>query len=157
MRREDRRIKDINEIIEVMKKCDVCSVAFYDKEFPYIIPLNFGVIMKEDTIELYFHGAKAGKKLELLRENNHIAFEMNCSRNLITGEKACDYTMEYESVCGNGILELLGEDEVCHGFDVIMSQYSSETKHTYDENVLKAVAILRLTVSEISGKRLKKG
>jgi hypothetical protein len=64
--------------------------------------------------------------------------------------------MEYESVCGNGILELLGYDEVRHGLDVIMSQYSSDTKHTYDEHVLRAVAILRLTVSEITGKRLMK-
>ena len=42
MRRKDREITDFNEIINIIKKCDVCRIALNDKDFPYIVPLNFG-------------------------------------------------------------------------------------------------------------------
>jgi nitroimidazol reductase NimA-like FMN-containing flavoprotein (pyridoxamine 5'-phosphate oxidase superfamily) len=66
MRRKDREVTDMNEIIEIIKKCDVCRLAFFDKEYPYIVPLNFGYSYDGAKLELYFHGANAGKKLELL-------------------------------------------------------------------------------------------
>ena len=43
MRRKDREIKDFNEIIEIIRKCDVCRIALHDGDFPYIVPLNFGL------------------------------------------------------------------------------------------------------------------
>lgn len=40
MRRSDREIKNFDEIIEVIKKCDVCRLAVNDGECPYIVPMN---------------------------------------------------------------------------------------------------------------------
>ncbi len=34
MRRKDREITDFNEIINIIKKCDVCRIALNDKDFP---------------------------------------------------------------------------------------------------------------------------
>ena len=69
MRRSDREIKDIEGIIQVMEKCDVCRLAFYDGGYPYILPLNFGMQVHEDQITLYFHGADEGKKYELMEKD----------------------------------------------------------------------------------------
>lgn len=57
MRRTDREIKEFNEIIEVIKKCDVCRLALHDEEYPYIVPLNFGMQLENGKVVLYFHGA----------------------------------------------------------------------------------------------------
>ena len=57
MRRKDREIQDFDEIIEVMKKCDVCRVAMRGEEYPYMVPLNFGMEVEETQVTLYFHGA----------------------------------------------------------------------------------------------------
>ena len=43
MRRHDREITDKNEILEIMDRCDVCRLAFNDGDYPYILPLNFGI------------------------------------------------------------------------------------------------------------------
>ena len=64
MRRKDREIKDRQEILEVMKRCDVCRLALHDEEFPYIVPVNFGMEVMDGEITLYFHGATEGKKYE---------------------------------------------------------------------------------------------
>lgn len=156
MRRKDRLVSDSNEILEIMKKCEVCNLAFYDEGFPYIVPLNFGVTEREGKFELYFHCAKVGKKLDLMRVDAHVAFSMTCSHHLILEETACNSTMEFESVCGNGILEELGDEEKSRALNLLMKQYSGRADYTFPENELRAVAVLKLTVNEITGKRLKK-
>lgn len=154
MRRKDREITDMNEILSIINKCDVCNVAFFDEEYPYVIPLNFGYHYHEDKIELYFHCAGVGKKLDLIKANPKVSFEMNCNRNLIPGEEACDYTMEFESVCGNGIMETLPDEDKITALNYLMKQYSDKDSFQYKENLVKRITVLKLTVQNISGKRL---
>lgn len=50
MRRKDREITDFHELIEIMKKCDVCRIALKDEDgYPYIVPLNFGLEVQGET------------------------------------------------------------------------------------------------------------
>ena len=62
MRRSDREINNFAEIVDVIKKCDVCRVAWNDNGYPYIIPLNFGMKAEGEQIVLYFHGAGEWKE-----------------------------------------------------------------------------------------------
>ena len=62
MRRNDREVTDINEIMEIIADCDVCRLALNDDEYPYIIPLNFGAELVDGKVTLYFHSALKGKK-----------------------------------------------------------------------------------------------
>ena len=111
MRRNDRQITDFIEIVEVIKRCDVCRIAFNDAGYPYMIPLNFGMKMEGEQIILYFHGAGEGKKYELLGRDNRVSFEMDCSHKLVADREGCRCTMGYESVVGRGRMEIVeGED-----------------------------------------------
>jgi uncharacterized protein len=160
VRRNDREINKIETIIEIIEKCEVCIVSFFDADYPYIVPLNFGYSYNPDMEELslYFHGANKGKKLDLIKENNKVAFEMDCSKKLIVGESPCEYTMEFESLCGNGKIEILEEKEKLEGLKYIMNQYSDDNFNdsSFDEKILKFTTVLKLTVKHIVGKRLKK-
>jgi len=156
VRRKDREIAEISEIIEIMKKCDSCSVAFFDEVFPYVIPMNFGFEHKNDELSLYFHSAEIGKKLDLIRKNGNVAFEMSCSHRLVTEESACSYTMEYESVCGTGHMEILNEKFKLKALNLLMSQYANGESFNFDESVLKRVIVMQLSINELHGKRLKR-
>ena len=68
MRKANREVKDIEKIVEVMKKCEVCRIALNDEEYPYILPLSFGMDCIDGKVTLYFHSALEGTKL------NHILF-----------------------------------------------------------------------------------
>ena len=70
MRKENREIKEFNEIIEVMKNCDVCRLALNDDGYPYILPLNFGMEVVDGKVNLYFHSALEGYKVELIKKDN---------------------------------------------------------------------------------------
>lgn len=154
MRRKDREVSDIQEIVTIIKKCDCCRVALFDNEFPYIVPMNFGIEFENNKIVLYFHCASEGKKLELISKNPNISFEMDCCHKLITGDKACDYTMEYESVIGNGKAQVVTTGKI-EALNSIMRRFSDDEIFNYDENYLKAVTIFRIDVIDITGKRLK--
>jgi len=50
MRKANREVKDRNEIIEIMKRCDVCRLVFNNGDYPYIVPLNFGLDTEGEKI-----------------------------------------------------------------------------------------------------------
>ena len=156
MRRNDREIKDLNEIIKVMEKCDTCRLALNDEEYPYILPLNFGMEVNDDKITLYFHGAAEGKKYELIGKDNRASFEMDCSHRLVTDIEKGSCTMEYESVIGRGTIEILSEEEKYNALCILMKHYHKED-FPFNKNVMAQTTVMKLTVENVTGKvRMKK-
>ena len=156
MRRSDREIKEFNELINVMERCDVCRLAFFDEEYPYILPLNFGMQVMDDKITLYFHGALEGKKYDLMAKNNKVGFEMDCSHRLVTDVETKNCTMEYESIIGTGILEYVDEQDKYDALYLLMKHYHKED-FEFNKEVMSRTKIFKLIVKDFAGKRrLKK-
>ena len=154
MRRSDREIKDFDDLISVMKKCDVCRLALFDKEYPYILPLNFGMHVNNKEITLYFHGATEGKKYELIRECDKVSFEMDCSHRLVTDVSKGNCTMEFESIIGNGEIEFINdEDEKIEALNILMGHYPVEKDFKFNKSIVPVTVVLKLSVLHITGKR----
>ena len=71
MRRKEREITAIDEIEEIIGRCDVCRIALTDDNIPYIVTMNFGYsggVQKK----LFFHSAGEGRKIDIIRKNNHV-------------------------------------------------------------------------------------
>jgi len=152
MRRKDREITDFNEIVEIIRKCDVCRIAMNDGDVPYIVPMNFGVDVEGAQVFFYFHCAMEGKKLDLLQKDNRVAFEMDCNHNFILYEERMSCTMGYESVMGHGVMEVVPEDEKLNGLKILMRQYHAED-FKFNTAMSKVTTVLRLRVTDMTGKR----
>lgn len=152
MRRSDREVTDFNEQLEIIKKCDVCRIALYDGEYPYILPLNFGMRSEGSKVELYFHGALEGKKYELIKNNPKASFEMDCGHRLVTDDDKMSCTMEYESVIGQGIMSILSENEKTEALDILMKHYHKED-FKYNKSVVPRTNVFKLTVEKMTAKR----
>ena len=63
MRRKEREVVKSEEIAEVLDSCKVCRLGVQDEDGVYIVPLNYGYVMENGVLTLYFHGAKEGKKM----------------------------------------------------------------------------------------------
>lgn len=155
MRRSDREVKEFDEIIGIMKKCDVCRIALNHNGYPYILPLNFGMKVENTSVELYFHGANKGTKYDLIRADNRASFEMDCEHRLVTDMEKGSCTMEYESVIGQGHMELVAEVEKEEALHILMSHYHQE-EIPFDKSVMPATTILKLVVENMTGKRRMK-
>lgn len=152
MRRSDREVTDFNEQLEIIKKCDVCRIALNDEEYPYILPLNFGMRSEGSKVELYFHGALEGKKYELIKNNPKVSFEMDCGHRLVTDDDKMSCTMEYESVIGQGIMSILSENEKTEALDILMKHYHKED-FKYNKSVVPRTNVFKLTVEKMTAKR----
>jgi nitroimidazol reductase NimA-like FMN-containing flavoprotein (pyridoxamine 5'-phosphate oxidase superfamily) len=156
MRRRDREITDLEELLAVIRRCDVCRLGFACKNVPYLVPLNFGMEQADETVILYFHGAPVGKKAELIHTLGLASFEMDCAHRLVTNYDNNTCTMEYESVIGWGTIEQLTEDsEKIHGLSMLMKQYPIEDCFVINPAVASKTAVWKLTVQEMTGKQRK--
>lgn len=155
MRRKDREVTDISDIITIIDKCHVMRVAFVDGTKPYIVPLNFGYDLNEKgELALYFHCAREGRKLEIIKTNNQVCFETDCSFELIKDIDACKWAAKYESVVGTGTMEVVtDDDEKQLGMTRIMEKYGFEGAPEFTPAVFARTLILRLGVSDVTGKR----
>lgn len=157
MRRNDREVTDFNRIVEIMKRCKVCHVAFHD-DYPYVVPMNFGMSVDGEKIILYFHGAKVGRKQELIKKNNKVGFVMENMISVITSDTACESVAEFESVMGTGEIEYVSDEEKLDALGILMAQYASPNgkKIQFDDKHINATSVLRLKVNNLSAKRLIK-
>lgn len=152
MRRAERQVTDTEQIFEILNSCEKCSVAFFDDEFPYIVPLSFGASLSDGKITLYFHCAEEGRKTELLKKNNAVAFEASRAGNLVTGDTACAYSTKYKSVCGNGYIEVVHGAEKLQALKTLMKHYTNKELE-FDMKAVENVCVLKLECKNISGKQ----
>ena len=151
MRRKDREVTDFEEIIAIIKKCDVCRIALNNGGYPYILPLNFGLAVQGGRVELYFHGAAEGTKYELIQKDNRAGFEMDCGHVLHLGENNCSCTMDYESVVGYGHIEMIPEEEKYDALRILMQHYR-EGDFPFQPAVVAKTKVFRLVVGQMTGK-----
>ena len=149
MRRLDKQITDESIINEIISKSLICRIAFFDKEYPYVVPMNYGY--HENS--LYFHCATEGKKIDLIRKNNKVGFEIVHKHELIKKKLSCGWTTEYRSILGTGKIDVLtGYNEKKMGLDIIMKQHGRE-ENTYSESAVEKVVILKLSIKSLSAKQ----
>jgi uncharacterized protein len=156
MRRADREITDTASICTILDSCKVFRLAMVDGSIPYIVPLNYGYIFEDGRYSLYFHCAQEGRKLDILRTDNTVCFEMDTGHELTTAQSACGYGYNYSSIIGNGTVEILtAAEDKKKGLKVLMKHQTGKEFVFTDEQV-QNVAVCRITVTELTAKRRAK-
>lgn len=153
MRRTDREVKDFNEIIRIIDACDIIRLGLADGDYPYIVPLNFAYKIEGKELCFYVHGAMAGRKYEMMRNNPNCSFEMDQPIKMEYLAEAKDVTMRYKSVMGKAKIVFLEDDEKQKAIDeIIMNRYDETREFDYNRVVVKRTAVIKLTVIEMTAK-----
>ena len=92
MRRSDREITDLGEILSIINDCKVIHLAMVDDGEPYLLPLNFGYACEGGAFSFFCHSAREGRKLDILRKNPTVAFEMDCRSTSTMSPASADTT-----------------------------------------------------------------
>ncbi len=146
MSKQDRLKSDLALIEPILRKTQVCRLGMTDGKMPYVIPLCFGY---QDQV-LYFHTGICGKKLDILRQNPNVCFEIDEDCQIIEGEMACKWSMKFRSVVGYGKAFLIHtSDEKRAALDVIMRQYSDKA-WSYPDEKLTITTIIQLEIESMT-------
>lgn len=149
MRRKDKEITDKKEIEKILKESQICHIAMVDKEKPYIVPMNFGY----ENQTLFFHSALEGRKINLIKKNPNLCFEVDQVVQFKKAQLACDWSIEYKSVIGEGRAQLLYDpEEKREGLDIIMAQYSGRI-FEYPSEMLEKTLVIKLEIDKMTGKQ----
>lgn len=157
MRRSDRQVNDVDDIFKIIDRCDVLHLAMVDgNNLPYVVALNFGYEREGDDLILYVHSAKEGKKIDLLKQNPNVYFEMDCGHEFVPGttEKPCQAGYRYDSVMGSGVARFLDDfEEKSHALNTLM-QHVGRTNEVYHfpEEVVARTCVFSIRCKDFTGK-----
>lgn len=153
MKRRDREIETREEMQYVLDTCKVIHIAMHDKDGIYILPMNFGYTYEGEKLVFYLHAALEGKKLDLLRENQKVGFELDCDHELIEGRVACQYGFRYASIVGQGNAEIVEDpQEKIKALSILMKCQTGK-EFEFNERLVSIVSVIKVTAEEYSGKR----
>ena len=152
MRRKEREVSDRKEIIEILRRCDSVCIGMQGGEYPYVVPVSFGMEVADDMPVVYFHCAKEGMKLDMLRDDPRVCMEGDTFLGI--QKTLHGITTRYESVIGFGSCTFVeDETEKIKGLRLILEHYD-QNEYPLDRcRGLNNLYIGKITLNSITGKR----
>ena len=75
MRRKNREVTDMNEILDILRRCDTIRLGLTGADGPYVVPVSFGLDLSGEKPVVYFHCARKGMKVDLLASDKRVCIE----------------------------------------------------------------------------------
>jgi nitroimidazol reductase NimA-like FMN-containing flavoprotein (pyridoxamine 5'-phosphate oxidase superfamily) len=153
MRRNDMEVRDRSGIEEIILSCKTCHVAMVDGDMPYLVPLSFGHRFIGDRLELYFHSAHEGRKINILRMNNKVCFEMTFEGEPIFPDTPCKSGYFFGSVIGNGEVVFIDDAaEKCEALSVLFKHQSGKDA-VFTQDQADTVCVFKIVSTDFTGKK----
>ena len=150
MHRSDKLINDPQIIEQILNESSICRIGFSIDGEAHIVPVNFGYMNNK----LYIHSAPEGQKIDFIKKNNRICFEMELDHEIIKDKVACNWTTKYRSVIGYGTISIIHEkSQKINGLNIIMSKYGGPDKNSYSESALSRMILLVIDIDTLTGKQ----
>ena len=152
MTKRERQITDEAQIEKILDTAKVLHLGLAVDNEPYVVPMNYGYTKKDGKLVLYLHSAVRGKKLDMIRANPRVFFELDCDLMPFEGEKPCQYGLAYSSVMGRGTARIVEDvQEKMEAMTVLMKTQSGKD-FSFDERLVSIVAVIRIDVEEYTAK-----
>lgn len=150
--RRELEVTDKDEIVKILDTCQIVHVAMVDNGMPYLVPLNYGYVLEGDQLVLYMHGGLHGRKIDVMRRNPNVFFEMNCEVVPFDGNVACQYGTSYSSIMGSGTVEILDDVEAKKAGLTLFMKSQTGRDFEFTDKMVSAVNVMKITVKEFTAK-----
>ena len=152
MTKRERQVTDPQQILEILDKGKVLHLGLCVDNEPYVVPMNYGYTMEDGKLVIYLHSAVRGKKLDMIRANPKVFFEIDCDRKPFEGVLPCQYGLVYSSIMGKGMARIVEDvEEKKKAMSVLMKTQTGKD-FTFEDRLVSIVAVIRIDVSEYTAK-----
>ena len=152
MTKRERQVTDKNQILRILDTAKVLHLGLAVNNEPYVVPMNYGYTEEDGKLVLYLHSALQGRKLDMIRENPRVFFELECDQAPFEGEKPCQYGLVYSSVMGRGTAGIVEDVEEKKKAMAILMKTQTQKEFSFDDKLVSIVAVIRSDVAEYTAK-----
>ena len=148
----EKLVTDMDEIVKILDNSKVVHVGMIDGDEPYVVPMNYGYTLEDGKLTLWLHCAKRGRKLNVLRANNKVFFEMECGIQPFEGDIACRYGISYSSIMGRGTAEIVEDVEVKKAALSHLMKAQTGMDFEFEDKMTTIVSIIKIDTIEFTAK-----
>ena len=152
MTKRERQITDEAQILEILQKGKVLHLGLAVDNEPYVVPMNYGFTYEEGKLVMYLHSAVRGKKLDMIRKNPKVFFEICTDLQPFDGVKPCQYGLAYSSVMGKGTATIVEEVQEKMQAMTTLMKTQTEKDFVFNEELVSIVAVVRIDVEAYTAK-----
>ncbi len=150
--RRERQVTDIGEIIKILDNSKVLHLGLVDGDKPYVVPMNYGYTYENDKLIIWLHCARQGRKLDVMRVNPKVFFEMEYGITPFEGEVACKYGITYSSLMGRGVATIIEDVETKKvALSALMKTQTGKT-FEFEDRMAEVVGVVKIDVIEFTAK-----
>ena len=152
MTKRELQITDEGKSRAILDTAKVLHLGLCVDNEPYVVPMNYGYTMENGKMVVYLHSALLGKKLDMIRANPNVFFEMDCDMTPFEGEKPCQYGLGYSSIMGCGTAQIVEDvEEKIKAMSALMKTQTGKD-FSFNERLVSIVAVIRIDVVEYTAK-----
>lgn len=155
MRRKEKAITDPEEMASVLREAKHVTVAMSLNDEPYLVTLSH--VYDDRGRCIYFHCAREGKKIEILRSNNRV-----WGQGLIDGgyqQGSCDHFFKTTQFYGR-VTFVEDLEEKGYALKLMIKKLDENPEKVIKEQItsdsLRRALIGRIDISFMSGKKSNK-
>ncbi len=152
MTKREFKITDEAGIRRILDTAKVLRLGIAVDNTPHIIPMNYGYRLEDGKLTFILHSAVQGNKLDLLRKNPNVCFELDCDHTPFEGEIACQCGLSYCAVSGRGRAVIVEDAEQKMEDMSILMKHQTGREFPFNERLVSIVAVIRLEVTEYTAK-----
>jgi nitroimidazol reductase NimA-like FMN-containing flavoprotein (pyridoxamine 5'-phosphate oxidase superfamily) len=152
MRRKEKEIKDKSIVIDLLNTCHIGRLGTIGKDgYPMVKALNFAY----NDGKIYFHTAKEGEKIEDIKRDRRVCFEVDLPIAYIKAKNnPCQADYLFRSVIIRGKAKIIEDrEEKLFALNCLMEKHQPGGGYgDYTEDKLRKVGIVRIDIEEMRGK-----
>ena len=152
MTKRELQITDKARILEILDTARVLHLGLCAGDEPYVVPMNYGYTEEDGRLVLYLHSAVRGKKLDMLRQNPKVFFELCCELTPFAGKVPCQYGLSYSSIMGRGTATVVEDVEEKKRAMTLLMKTQTGKDFVFEDRLVSIVAVIRVDVSQYTAK-----
>ena len=152
MTKRERQIEDRDQIVHILDTAKVLRLGLAVDNEPYVVPMNYGYILEDEKLVIYLHSAVRGKKLDMIRANPKVFFELDCDLTPFDGKVACQYGLSYSSIMGRGEARIVEDVEEKKQAMSILMKTQTGKDFSFEDRLVSIVAVIHIDVAEYTAK-----
>ena len=152
MTKRELKITDESRILQILDTAKVLHLGLAVDNEPYVVPMNYGHTFEDGKLTLYLHSALRGKKLDMMRCNPNVFFEISCDLQPFEGKLPCQYGLVYSSVMGRGKAHIVEDVEEKKQAMTHLMKTQTGKDFSFEDRLVSIVAVVRIDVEEYTAK-----